>query len=69
MESNITVHLLPSDYADLRIHILFLRRELDEKKRREREQTKTLIFLQKQNTELHQEIINRDKQISILLNN
>jgi len=69
MEANITVHLLPSEYADLRIHILFLRRELEEKKQRELQQTKTLQFLQKQNTELHQEIINRDKQISILLNN
>jgi hypothetical protein len=64
-----TLHLSACDYKDLRIHLLFLIRELEEKKTAEKRHLLTLQFLQKQNTELQEEIIHRDKQISILLNN
>jgi hypothetical protein len=64
-----TLHLSTCDYKDLRIHLLFLIRELEEKKIAEKRHLLTLQFLQKQNTELQEEIIHRDKQISILLNN
>jgi hypothetical protein len=64
-----TLHLSTCDYKDLRIHLLFLIRELEEKKNTEKKQLLTLQFLQKQNIELQEEIIHRDKQISILLNN
>ena len=60
---------LPIEYAKLKQHIHSLIRELEKKEKQEYANVQTLIFLQKQNTELHQEIINRDKQISILLNN
>jgi hypothetical protein len=69
MITNISIDLLPSEYTDLRLHILFLIRELEEMKYKEKEHTKTLILLQKQNTKLHEEIINKDKQISMLLLN
>jgi hypothetical protein len=68
MDPHFSSNLIPAEYTDLRIHLLFLVRELEEKKRQEKKQLKTLLFLQKQNTELHEEIINKDKHISILLN-
>lgn len=68
MESNNLQNPLPNEYANLKRRVLLLIRELEKKENQEKKNIQTLLFLQKQNTELHQEIINRDKQISMLLN-
>jgi hypothetical protein len=69
MTTTISTHLLPSEYKRLKNNISFLIRELEQLKHIEQEHTKTLILLQKQNTKLHEEIIKKDKLISMLLTN